>query len=90
MTLKRKSLIRAKTHFFWYTLALVFSMIYILKVKGALYCAGVGALFFLKIKFNLNKYLMWSVFTVAYYVYVYDRQHGIVSAAVGSAASQEL
>eukprot|EP01031_Cornospumella_fuschlensis_P036970 gene36970-44850_t len=68
MTLKRKSLIRARTHFFWYTLALVLSMIYILQVKGVLFVACIVGVFFLKVKFNLNKYLMWGVFTSAYYL----------------------
>ncbi len=67
MTLKRKSLIRAKTHFFWYTLALVLSMIYILHAKGVIFCAAIVGLFALKVKFNLNKYLMWGVFTMCYY-----------------------
>lgn len=67
MTLKRKSLIRARTHFFWYSLALIFSMIYIFQVKGLYYSCLVFGLFVLKVKFNINKYLMWAVFSLSYY-----------------------
>lgn len=80
MTLKRKSLIRARTHFFWYTLALVLSMIYILHVKGPIFVAAIGGLFYLKVKFNLNKYLMWAAFTIGYYTLM-DR---LAAGSVGS------
>lgn len=83
MTLKRKSLIRARTHFFWYTLALVLSMIYILRVKGVVFVAAIVGLFALKVKFNLNKYLMWGVFTSAYYLLT-DYMAGQSMAAAGT------
>jgi hypothetical protein len=67
MTLKRKSLIRARTHLFWYSLALVLSMYYILKVKGAIFCAAVVVLFAFKVKTNINKYAMWTGFVFLYY-----------------------
>ncbi len=67
MTLKRKSLIRSKTHFFWYSLALFLSMLYILRVKGLVYCLVVAGVFALKVKFDLNKYMMWTVFALSYY-----------------------
>ena len=67
MTLKRKSLIRARTHFFWYTLALVLSMIYIWVVKGSIYSLGILFIFYLKVKFNLNKYIMWTCFVLIMY-----------------------
>jgi cytochrome b involved in lipid metabolism len=81
MTLKRKSLIRARTHLFWYTLALVISMIYILQIKGIAFVAAIGGLFYLKVKFNLNKYLMWAAFTIGYYLLM-DRLRA--SGGVGS------
>jgi ABC-type nickel/cobalt efflux system permease component RcnA len=67
MTLKRKSLIRARTHFFWYTLALVLSMIYIAHAKGPVHVLVVMALFYVKVKTNLNKYVMWSLFALGTY-----------------------
>jgi len=69
MTLKRKSLIRARTHFFWYTLALFLSMMYMWKVKGPTFFLTIGMLFILKIELNLNKYLMWfSYCGIVYYL----------------------
>lgn len=70
MTLKRKSLIRAKTHFFWYTLALVLSMAYILRAKGIFYFLAILGVFFIKVKTNMNKYVMWAAFTIGYYTLV--------------------
>jgi hypothetical protein len=67
MTLKRKSLIRSRTHFLWYSLALVLSLLYILKAKGIIFFVSVIALFALKVKFDMNKYLMWGLFTLAVY-----------------------
>ena len=67
MTLKRKSLIRARTHFFWYTLALVLSMIYIFHAKGFLHCLVVLGLFYVKVKTNMNKYVMWTLFALGTY-----------------------
>lgn len=84
MTLKRKSLIRARTHFFWYSLALVLSMIVIFQHKGLYYCVAIGGLFFLKVKFNLNKYLMWGAFTIGYYSLMSVMQNGEPSVGVGS------
>eukprot|EP01034_Spumella_vulgaris_P029276 gene29276-36299_t len=88
MTLKRKSLIRARTHFFWYTLALVLSMVYIVHVKGVFFVAAIGGVFYLKVKTNLNKYLMWALFTLGYYLLmarlaVNANLNGIQGAAVG-------
>lgn len=69
MTLKRKSLIRARTHFFWYSLALLLSMMYIWKAKGAMFFLTVVMMFILKIELNLNKYLMWfSYCCIMYYL----------------------
>lgn len=67
MTLKRKSLIRSKTHFFWYSLALFLSMFDILMVKGAVFCLAVVVVFYFKVKFNLNKYWMWTAFAIGIY-----------------------
>ena len=67
MTLKRKSLIRARTHFFWYTLALVLSMIYIYHAKGLIHCLVVLGVFYVKVKTNMNKYLMWTLFAFGTY-----------------------
>lgn len=67
MTLKRKSLIRARTHLIWYTLALVLSMIYILQVKGFIHCLIVVGLFYVKVKTNMNKYVMWTLFALGTY-----------------------
>ncbi|RYH17103.1 hypothetical protein EON65_29080 [archaeon] len=43
-------------------------MIYILHVKGVIFVAAIIGLFALKVKFNLNKYLMWGVFSIGYYM----------------------
>jgi NAD/NADP transhydrogenase beta subunit len=43
-------------------------MAYITHVKGLLFVLAIGGLFFLKVKFNLNKYLMWAAFTIGYYL----------------------
>lgn len=90
MTLKRKSLIRARTHLFWYTLALVISMAYILQIKGPLFVAAIGGLFVLKVKFNLNKYLMWAAFTIGYYLLMDRLAANGDASGIGSGATVEL
>jgi hypothetical protein len=67
MTLKRKSLIRTRTHFLWYTFALALSIMYIINVKGAPFVFLVFGVFCLKVRFDLNKYAMWSVFATLFY-----------------------
>ena len=85
MTLKRKSLIRSRTHLFWYTLALFLSIFYIWQVKGWFFLAVVFFLFclkvppapsyrfpqvltkFVQVKFDVNKYVMWTTFTIGAY-----------------------
>ena len=64
MTLKRKSIIRANSHMFWYSVALFLSIIYIWLVKGTLFFVIVAGCFLLKNKFNINKYLMWFIFSI--------------------------
>lgn len=84
MTLKRKSLIRSKTHFFWYALALLLSMLDIYIIKGPMYCLVIGALFYVKVKTNMNKYVMWTLFALGYY---YVQDHGSVAAAAEHAVA---
>lgn len=88
MTLKRKSLIRSRTHFFWYSLALVLSMLYIIKAKGILFFVGIMALFAAKVKFDVNKYLMWGAFTLG--VYGYDFYVNNSAALATNSISPEL
>lgn len=84
MTLKRKSLIRSKTHFFWYGLALLLSMLDIYIIKGPIFCLVIAAVFYVKVKTNMNKYVMWTLFALGYY---YVQDHGSVQAAAGHAVT---
>jgi len=62
MTLKRKSLIRLYSHAFWYTLALLLSVAYMIKAKGWFFLFMVMPVFFVRVKYNMPKYGIWMVY----------------------------
>jgi len=66
MTLKRKGLINWPTYAIFYGLALVLSITYMWWVKGTLFIFVVGIPFALRVKFNANKYVLWSLFVLGY------------------------
>ena len=64
MTLKRKSIIRWKSHMIWYSFALLLSYIVIWRTKGTLFFIHMAVLFFFRCQFNMNKYLLWSCYVL--------------------------
>lgn len=69
MTLKRKNLIRWYSHAFWYSLALALSYYVMYATLGGMFFVYPLALFSLRAAFNLNKYLLWSVYAVSLYYF---------------------
>ncbi len=68
MTLKRKSIIRSRTHVFWYTFALLLSMLYTWHVKGIWLFIEIAILFAIRIKFNMSKYTTWLIYALIKYI----------------------
>lgn len=64
MTLKRKSIIRWKSHMFWYSLALLLSYGVIWNVKGWQFFAQMAVVFFFRVEFNMNKYVLWTAYAL--------------------------
>lgn len=62
MTLKRKSIIRWYSHAFWYTFALILSSYYIWYVKNTSFMVYILCLFIIRVKFNVSKYIIWSIY----------------------------
>eukprot|EP00386_Alphamonas_edax_P004068 GDKI01012694.1.p1 GENE.GDKI01012694.1~~GDKI01012694.1.p1 ORF type:complete len:405 (+),score=131.70 GDKI01012694.1:42-1217(+) len=62
MTLKRKSLIGWYTYVIWYTAALFLSEAYMFYVQGWRLFAAVGLCFYLRSKFDMNKYALWGMY----------------------------
>jgi hypothetical protein len=67
MTLKRKSLIRWKSHVLWYSFALLLSYWVMYRMREPTFFFQMLAVFFIRVQFNINKYLLWSAYVVAYY-----------------------
>ena len=67
MTLKRKSLIRWKSHMFWYSFALLLSYWVMYRLREPTFFLQMLAVFFIRVQFNANKYLLWSAYVLAYY-----------------------
>lgn len=67
MTLKRKSLIRWKTHMFWYSLSLVLSYYVMYLSMEPTFFLQMLVVFFFRVQFNMNKYLLWSSYAAVYY-----------------------
>jgi len=68
MTLKRKSLIRWKSHMFWYSFSLVLSYYVMYLSKEPTFFLQMLVVFFFRVKFNMNKYLLWSSYATVYYL----------------------
>ena len=66
MTLKRKSIIRWKSHMFWYSFALALSYSVIWKAKGSAFFASMAIAFFVR-TWNVNKYAIWITYAVVSY-----------------------
>ena len=66
MTLKRKSIIRWKTHMFWYSFALLLSYNIMFQTKGAMFFVYMGIVFAIR-TCNMNKYILWTTYAVASY-----------------------
>ncbi len=65
MTLKRKNLIRWPAYTFWYSGALLLSMGFVLQHLGLAFLAAILLVFSVRARFHLDKYLVWSVYTLA-------------------------
>jgi len=68
MTLKRKGLIKWTSHAFWYGIALILSMGYMMHAKGPMIFVVVALVFYLRSTFNLNKYVVWPVYAACLYM----------------------
>jgi len=68
MTLKRKSLIRWKSHMFWYSFSLVLSYYVMYASLEPTFFLQMLAVFFFRVQFNMNKYLLWSSYATIYYL----------------------
>jgi hypothetical protein len=69
MTLKRKNIIKWYIHAFWYSVALALSYYYMWVARGTYFFMFAAAAFFFRSYFNLNKYLIWTVYAfLAYYM----------------------
>jgi hypothetical protein len=66
MTLKRKSIIRWKSHMFWYSFALLLSYNIMWQTKGPMFFVYMGIVFCVRI-YNVNKYILWSTYAIASY-----------------------
>jgi len=69
MTLKRKNLIRWYSHAFWYSLALALSYYVMYRTLGPRFFVYPALLFSLRARFNINKYVLWSVYVVSLYYF---------------------
>lgn len=68
MTLKRKSLIRWKSHMFWYSFSLVLSYYVMYLSREPSFFLQMLAVFFFRVQFNMNKYLLWCSYATIYYL----------------------
>ncbi len=68
MTLKRKSLIRWTSHMFWYSFSLVLSYYVMYLSLEPTFFLQMLVVFFFRVKFNMNKYLLWSSYATVYYL----------------------
>lgn len=66
MTLFRKGLIEYYSHAFWYTCALIVSVyhMYVLIPSSLLFFAKVLVAFTVRLKFGVNKYIIWTSFVL--------------------------
>ena len=71
MTLKRKSLIRWKTYVFWYSFSLVLSYYVMYVSLEPTFFLQMLVVFFFRVHFNVNKYMLWSSYTAVYYIVQY-------------------
>ena len=67
MTLKRKGLIHWYVYAFWYSSALFISMYYMFLAKSYMFFVYVAFCFYLRFKFNINKYVIWVGYLLVYY-----------------------
>jgi hypothetical protein len=67
MTLKRKNLINWVTYAIGYGISLVLSMYCFYLQHDFVFFTIVGIIFYIRIKFNFNKYILWTIFTMFYY-----------------------
>lgn len=78
MTLKRKSLIRYTTHIAGYSFALVLSYYVMFTSKEKSFILQMMFVFFLRTRFNMNKYILWSLYVIAYYMCTSENMKPIV------------
>lgn len=71
MTLRRKNIIIWQMHMFWYSIALLLSLLYIGEAHGPWIFIYSLLCFYLRAGLNLSKYLVWSIFGVLYFTTVY-------------------
>ena len=64
MTLNRKNFIKWYTHSIFYSLCLIISGYYMYKTYGCAFFIQVFGLFLFRINFNVNKYLLWSIYSL--------------------------
>lgn len=64
MTLKRKGLIKWYTYAFWYLSSLILSMYGMTLYRSTTFFVVILFLFSLRVKFNVNKYVLWSAFVM--------------------------
>ena len=74
MTLKRKSLIRYHTHIIGYSFSLLLSYYVMFTSKEPSFILQMMVVFFIRARFNMNKYILWTAYAIAYYNYDYVYQ----------------
>jgi len=67
MTLRRKNLIKDWLYVFWYGVALILSMYAFMLTHSSILFAVIGILFYFRVRFNVNKYVIWTIFTILYH-----------------------
>lgn len=75
MTLFRKSLIKWYYYLFGYSACLIISLVVMLKIKGPLFFPNMVALFLMRSKLHMNKYVLWTLYVASVYL-VTDTVYG--------------
>ena len=69
MTLRRKNLIKDWQYVFWYGSSLILSIYAFILNHSSILFAVIGVLFYLRVQFSVNKYVIWTIFTILYHKY---------------------
>jgi hypothetical protein len=67
MTLKRKQLVHWWSYIFWYGGSLLLSSYFIYFTKGYFFFVNVLFVFLLRTQYNMNKYIIWALYTLLAY-----------------------